>query len=111
MNTGEPQRSCSESQRAMNSQSDSRSRFWPKYSLGSCFSSPPCCDAFCLSGCSLSFPGSMIRLLPGLLFFFPGREAPCEAGAEGVNKQEMGNREPRRLVLDELWRKRGERPV
>src|SRR5574338_21319 len=35
MNTGDAQRPWLESQRPMNSQSDSRSRFWPKYSLGS----------------------------------------------------------------------------
>src|SRR5581483_5229730 len=56
MNTGEPQRPFAESQRAMNSESDSRSRLYPKYSFGS-YSSP---FFFSSSPCSRS----IIRLKP-----------------------------------------------
>ena len=49
----------------MNSQSDSRSRFWPKYSFGSGFSSPPGCGApSCFPCCSPFLSGSMMRLKP-----------------------------------------------
>src|SRR5690348_6177933 len=65
MNTGEPQRSFSESQRAMNSQRDSRSRFWPKYSSGSDFSpTPEPGEPSGVSGFSFFLSCSMIRLKP-----------------------------------------------
>src|SRR3954454_15928553 len=67
MKTGELQRSFSESQRAMNSQSDSRSRFWPKYSFGSNFSpSPALGEPSGLSGFGFSsfLSRSMMRLKP-----------------------------------------------
>src|SRR6478672_6357640 len=62
MKTGEPQRPLSESQRPMNSQSDSRSRLYPKYSFGSGVSSD-----FAAADPSLPSPffsGSITRLNP-----------------------------------------------
>ena len=57
MKTGEPQRPFADSQRPMNSQSDSRSRLKPKYSFGSVASS-------FFSFPSSFFSSSIIRLKP-----------------------------------------------
>src|SRR3954469_7163333 len=58
MNTGEPQRPFDDRQRPMNSESDWRSRLYPKYSFGS--SSSP----FFLSSPSFAFSFSTRRLKP-----------------------------------------------
>ena len=65
MKTGEPQRSWLDSQRPMNSQSDSRSRFCPKYSLG--------------SGASSSF------------LFFPFPSSPCSSSTIRLNPVPTGS--------------------
>ncbi len=50
-------------------------------------------------------------LLPLLLALLVGLDDAAEAGADGVDEDEVGEREPRGLVLDELRRQLGQRPV
>ena len=91
MKTGEPQRPWAESQRPMNSQSDSRSRFCPKYSFGSVAS---------------SFFFSSFAVVLALVV-----DDAAEAGPDRIDEHEIGEGEPRRLVLHEPRRHLRERPV